>query len=296
MPTATNIWMAALLVVYFVAGIFIRRDELRAARGWERFILLGPVFMGASLAAFAPEHFKGPEFVQQMVPAYMPVRAFWPPFVGCCLLAAGASLVLRKFARWAAILLGAMFTLFVCMIWIPLTIANAGDRQAWLLLARDSSFAAGCWALAGVYNRDAWPRFSGWVILIARMVIAVAVMFFGWQHLLHPECVPGVPSEKLSPAWLVAPHFWAFLVGAILVVAAVGLAVDRYARLAAASVGTVMTFLTVFLYGPLLILALRGSAADVGEALNYVADTLLYAGIALALALAMPRDVLRQRN
>ena len=66
---------------------------------------------------FAPEHFRGPEFIQKMVPSWMPVRWFWAYFVGCALLAAATSLTLRKFMRLSSTLLGLMFFLFVCMIY-----------------------------------------------------------------------------------------------------------------------------------------------------------------------------------
>ena len=53
-------------------------------------------------------------------------------------------------------------------------------------------------------------------------------------------------------------------------------------------IGALMTVLTLFLYLPILVLAHGGPA--INEGLNYVADTLLYAGAALALASALPRD------
>ena len=80
------------------------------------------------------------------------------------------------------------------------------------------------------------------------------------------------------------------LTGAILLAAGIGLALNKQSRIAAASVGALMTALTLFLYLPILILARNGSPAGVNDALNYVADTLLYAGSALALASAIPRD------
>ena len=55
-----------------------------------------------------------------------------------------------------------------------------------------------------------------------------------------------------------------------------------------------MTVLTVFPY--LLILIRAHGGSDINEALNYVADTLLYAGAALALASALPRDPGRVQN
>ena len=60
--------------------------------------------------------------------------------------------------------------------------------------------------------------------------------------------------------------------------------------MAAASIGALMTFLTLILYLPILILAHGGTTADINEALNHVGDTLLYAGAALALASALPRS------
>jgi hypothetical protein len=68
------------------------------------------------------------------------------------------------------------------------------------------------------------------------------------------------------------------------------LVLNKHSKIAATSIGALMTVLTLFLYLPILILALGGSAPDINEALNYVADTWLFAGAALALASALPRD------
>jgi hypothetical protein len=58
--------------------------------------------------------------------------------------------------------------------------------------------------------------------------------------------------------------------------------------MAAASIGALMTVLTAFPYLLILIHAFSGSDTEINTALNYVADTLLYAGAALAVALASP--------
>ena len=72
--------------------------------------------------------------------------------------------------------------------------------------------------------------------------------------------------------------------------AGIGLALNKQSRIAAASIGALMTVLTLFLYLLILILAHGGSAPEINEELNYVADTLLFAGAALVLASALPRD------
>ena len=285
MLAPTNFWMGFAGLVFLVAGVFVLRKEILGARGWDRFILLGTVFVAASLAAFAPEHFRGPEFVQMVVPQWMPARWFWPYFVGCALLAAATSLTLRKFVRLSSTLLAVMFSLFVCMIYLPSAIKHPTNRFAWIYVLRDLSFAGGSWALAGLHTRDSSPLAAKWMIMFGRFVIATAAIFYGVQHFLHPEFAPGVPSEKFTPAWVPIPNLWAYLAGAILLAGGIALMLKK-SRIAAASIGALMTFLTVFLYMILLIRAQGGM--EINEALNYVADTLLYAGAGLVLASALP--------
>ena len=291
MPSSTNFWMCVAGLVYLVAGVFVIRKEISAARGWEKLIALGCVFFAVPLAMFAPEHFRGPEFVKNSVPTWMPVRWFWPYFVGCALLAAATSLTLRKCVRLSSTLLALMFSLFVCLIYIPSALENPTERFAWSLLLRDLSFAAGAWALAGLYSRASSPQQSKWMILFGRIAIAIAAIFFGVQHFLHPEFAPGIPLPMTTPSWVPFPGLWAYLAGAILLAAGIALALNKKPRIAATSIGALMTALTVFLYLPVLLLARGESEVIVG--LNYVADTSLFAGAALLLASALPRNPTR---
>lgn len=293
MLSSTNFWMGLAGLIYLVFGVFNLRDELGAARGWDKLIALGGVFIAVSLAVFAPEHFHGPMFVKNMVPSWMPGHLFWAYFVGGALLAAATSLTARRLVHLSSTLLGLMFFLFVCMIYFPSLLAHLDNRLAWIFALRDLSFAAGAWAVAGLHGRASSPQQSKWMILFARIVIAVAALVFAVEHFLHPAFVPGVPLEKLAPSWVPFPEGWGFLTGAILLVSGIGLILNKKARLAAASIGAVMTILTVFLYlFDLVILAFThgGSAPEINEALNYVADTLLFGGSALALASALPHD------
>lgn len=290
MLSSPNFWMILAGIVFLAAGMFIARKELSAARGLEKLIALAAVFIAVPLAIFAPEHFRGPQFVQDSVPSWMPLRWFWPYFVGCALLAAATSLTARKFLRLSSTMLGLMFFLFVCMIYVPSAIANAGSRFAWAYLLRDLSFCAGAWALAAAYSRAKSPQLSKWFVIFARAVIAIAATVYGVLEILHPAFAPGVPLEKVMPSWVPFPSAWGYCAGAILLAAGIALAVNKKSRLAATSIGALMTFLTVFPYLVILIRAHNGSSDDVIEGINYVADTLLYAGSALALASALPRN------
>ena len=88
------------------------------------------------------------------------------------------------------------------------------------------------------------------------------------------------------PSWVPFPSVWGYLAGAVLLAAGILLALNKKPRMAAASIGALMTVLTLFPY--LLILVRAHGGSEINEALNYVADTWLYAGAALALASALP--------
>ena len=289
MLSSTNFWMCFAGLIYLVAGVLILRKVISAARGWDKLITLGGVFIAVALAVFATEHFRAARFIQNLVPSWMPAHLFWAYFVGCALLAAATSLTVRKFVRLSSTLLGLMFFLFVCMIHIPNALAHPQDRFMWAVALRDLSFAGGAWALAGLQCRASSPQQSKWMILFGRIVLAMAAIFFAIEHFLHPEFAPGVPLEKLTPSWVPFPIVWGVLTGAILLAAGIGLALNKKSRIAAASIGALMTVLTLFLYLLILILARGGSTPEINEALNYVADTLLFAGAALVLASALPR-------
>jgi uncharacterized membrane protein len=290
MLSSTNFWMWVSGLIYLVAGVFLLRKEIGFARGWDKLIALGCVFIAVPLSVFAPEHFRGPEFVQNMVPSWMPARPFWAYFVGCALLAAATSLTTRRFIRLSSTLLGLMFFLFVCIIYGPHALAHPKDRFGWAYALRDLSFAGGAWALAGLHCRASSPRQSKWMISFGRTVIAIAAIIYAIEHFLHPEFAPGVPLEEVTPPWVPFPRALGYLAGAVLLAAGIGMAIDKKPRMAAASIGALMTFLTLFPYLLILIHDRGGSASQVNDALNYIADTLLFAGAALALASALPGE------
>jgi uncharacterized membrane protein len=279
-------WFTGL--IFLAAGGFAVRKQLATARGLDKLIGLGRVFVAVPLAVFGVEHIVGAQFVKEMVPPYMPARLFLAYFVGFALIAAAISLITVKFVRLSASLLGVMIFLFVLMLHVPNAIVHPHDRFAWTVAVRDLAFAAGACAVAGSQREGPQTAKSNWMVLTGRLLIALIVIFFGVEHFLHPEFAPGVPLPKLTPVWVPLHAWWGNLMGTILLVAGVCLLINKRPRTAAACVGLAMTLLTVVLYSPLLALAQQPS--QMNEAVNYVADTLLFAGTALVLAAALPPE------
>jgi len=279
-------WPCFAGLVFLVVGLIFVRKELAVASGLDKLIVLGRVFVAAPLAAFGAEHLAGARLLMGIVPAWIPGRLFWTYFVGFALLAAALSLVLMRFVRWSALLLAAMFFLFVLLIHAPGVMVHPKDRIFWTVMLRELAFGGGALAFAGIC-RGINPG-SNRMVFLGRVLIAVTVIFFGVEHFLHPRNVLGVPLGKLMPGWVPFPFFWAWLVGAVLLVAGVCLLFDEGSRIAAALVGLVMVVLTLVLYSP--ILAMATGEAQVVDGLNYVADTLLFGGTALLLAAALTRE------
>ena len=219
-----------------------------------------------------------------VVPSYMPWRLFWVYFVGVALIAASLSIATKIQVRWSGLLFGIMMFLFVAMLHLPGAI-TAGGRIPWTIVFREMSFGGGGWVLAGIAmggDRDGQGK---GLIAVGRVLIAIAAIFFGVQHFLHPLGLPGVPLEKEMPPWIPARAFIDYLTGAFLIVAGVCFLLARKTRMAAAYLGAWIVLLVVVIYGPVLIGALADPSTGVQvEGLNYFADTLLFGGAILSLS------------
>ena len=278
-------WLWFVGLVYLAVGLFTIRRELITVQGLDRWIELGPVFVAAPLAVFAAEHFVGARSMQQIVPAWLPAHLFWVYFVACAWLAGATSLVVMKCVRLSATLLGVMLLLIVLTIHLPNAIADPRSLLPWSLVLRETAFAGGVWALAASQSRNSQGGKWNWMILMGRFSLGVAVIYFGLEQVLRPQFTPGVPDSKLTPPWVPLHALWGYPVGAFLLVAGVALLINKRPRTAAASIGVLMTLLTVFLYLP--ILAITRDPSQMTDAINFVADTLMFGGTALLVARAL---------
>jgi uncharacterized membrane protein YphA (DoxX/SURF4 family) len=276
-------WTAGLTCI--IVGLFVARRDLVSARYLDKLVVLGPVFVGASLAAFSAEHFVLAPFIQNSIPTWMPGRLFLAYVVGVALLAAAASFVLGRYLWVASSLLALMFVIFVATMHVPNAL-RAADRFPWIVALRDLSFAGGAMALAGVSGVGRRADGASWLATLGRVIVAAACIVFGVVHFVYPANVPGVPLQKLMPAWIPVPALWAYLTGAIEVVLGGLILAGRRTRAAATWLGLAVTVLVLVIYVPVVSVAVEGG--EKLEALNYVWDTLLFAGTVLLVARTEP--------
>jgi uncharacterized membrane protein len=284
---ATVFWpYFAGLAILAIGLPIILKNEVPKAQGLDKFMPFGRLFYAIPMAVFAGEHFTLGRLMAGGIPSWIPAHVFWIYFVGVALVAAALSIVVKRYSQLAATLLGTMILLFVVLLHIPRVAADPHDRISWAVALRDLSFSSGAFAFAGAQRRLQSTTATSLLVTLARHCIAVTSIFFGVEHFLHPEFAPGVPLAKITPTWIPLHLFWAYLAGTVLLVAGACLLINKKSRLAATYLGLTILLIALVIYLPILI----SIPSDIGNGLNYFADTLLFAGTILLLADALPKE------
>jgi len=290
-PVIWSYLAGGLVLASGLVAIFVRGDGQKA-RGFDKLILLGPLFYAAPLAAFGTEHFTVTEAIASIVPAWIPWHLFWAYFLGACFIAAALSLVTGIQARLSASLLALTFFLFVALMDAPAWAQDPRDRFALALALRELSFSGGALALAASLTKQWRERGARVLAAIARYFIAVPVLFFSFEQFMHGKYVPGIPLDRLTPTWIYGHAIWTYLAAAVYAVAGTLLLVGKKTRAAATWIGLTVLFVELVVYVPIGVV----DRASLSTGINYVGDTLMYGGAVLLLAGAMPRDASRRES
>lgn len=268
------VWgMVGAGVVALVAGLVLVRGRFRTAQGAGKLIVLGPVFEAVALAIFAAEHFLAAKELSGIVPKWLPGPMFWTYFFGAALALAAISFVVWRGVRWSSVGLVLFFWIIVLVVDLPGLPKFPHTRFYWILTVRETCFGAGALVLAAsVWGRPVLVR-------VGRAIVGVVMVFYGVEHFFYPRNVPGVPLEKMTPAWIPAPVLIAYVVGMVLLVGGNALLSGRKVRESAAGAGLVLVLLVVFFYVPIFLIETRTALAL--EGMNYVGDTLLFGATVL---------------
>jgi uncharacterized membrane protein len=270
-----EVWaMTCAGIATLAAGLILARPRLRKTTGASRILIFGPVFEAVALAMFAAEHFTAAHDLMGIVPRWLPWPLFWTYFFGLALLAAAISFILWRCVRWSASLLALFFLLVVTTVSLPNLPAHLHERLDWTLTVRELSFGCGAIVLA----LSQWPSGNparAILMKISRGIVAVVLIFYAIQHFLFPKFAPGVPLELLTPAWIPAPVFLAYLIGIVLLLGGIGLLFRPTVRIAAAGAGVVLVVFTAIFYIPIAVMEIHTDLAVQG--LNYIGDTWLFA-------------------
>jgi uncharacterized membrane protein len=276
---------ASLLLIIGLSKIF---GEVPRLNGVDKIMPFGRLFFAIPLAVFGSEHFTATANVASLVPRWIPAHTFWVYLVGLAFICAGVSIVILIQSRLAAGLVGMTFLIFVIVMDMPGVLAQPGNRFFWALALRQLAFSGGAFAFAMSTRPRRPSRVQRTTALAAipRFFVGIPSLFYGVEHFLHPEYVPGIPLQKLTPDWIPGRIFLSYFVGVILIVAGVCLLLNKRTRMAATALGLTILLTALWIYLPMLVVA----PTDV-VALNFFFDTLLFCGAILFLANAMDKPL-----
>ena len=116
-------WNNALKESAMAGGALIVAGSYRGGFGYGR------IFFAVTMIVFGAEHFMYAQFVQYLVPDWIPWHLFWTYFAGVALIAAGAGFILRIQLRLAGLLLGGAIFIWFVVLHIPrAAVAPASDN------------------------------------------------------------------------------------------------------------------------------------------------------------------------
>jgi uncharacterized membrane protein len=287
---AIAFWIYVCASLLFIIGLIKIVGELSHEHGVDKIMPFGRLFFAIPMAVFGSEHFTITADIAALVPRWIPAHTFWVYLVGLAFICAAVSIAVLVQARLAAALVGMTFLIFVLVMDLPGTIAQPSNRFFWALALRQLAFSGGAFAFAmSPWNtRTRQPsraQLTATLAAIPRFFVGIPSLFYGAEHLLHPEYVPGIPLQKLTPEWIPGRIFLSYFVGVILILAGVCLLVNKKTRLAATALGLTILLTVLWIYLPMLLAA----PTDV-VALNFLFDTLLFCGATLLLANAMDKE------
>jgi len=114
---------------FVIAGFYPQQPQGGLFRLLDKMSPVGPYFFGIMMVIFGYDHFIYLQFVETLVPAWMPGGApFWTYFAGAALMAGGLGMILN--IRLAGILSGAMIFLWFILLHIPRAFVDPHGNQS----------------------------------------------------------------------------------------------------------------------------------------------------------------------
>ncbi len=133
-PRNRILWAVMLRDTSFAAGALALAGStsataLRTTRRW--LIIAGRVLFGLPILVFGVEHFLHPEFapgvpLAKITPGWFPFRFFCADVVGAVLLVAGFSVLLNKWSRLAAAMVGVAMVVLTLGLYLPILLSAHG--------------------------------------------------------------------------------------------------------------------------------------------------------------------------
>jgi uncharacterized membrane protein len=150
-------WSDAFKMLALSGGSFIVAASIPGTpadalgRFLEKLVPLGHYFFATTMIVFGIEHFMYTQFIETLVPAWLPGHMFWTYLAGAALFASGVAIAFNIRVKLAAGLLGLMIFLWIVVLHIPRAIADptSGNGNEWTSVFEALAFSGVAFILSG---------------------------------------------------------------------------------------------------------------------------------------------------
>ncbi len=223
---------------------------------------LGHLTFAASFAAIGLLSLIYGDFalVWQPVPDGVPGRTLLAYLSGLMLLTCGLGMLMRRAARWAALVLAANLVAWLLLLRLPPLFAKPDNEGLWLGLGETLMLVTGGWILLAALPREdagrdvagggsgsggnRWLNGSG-AMRLPRLLYGVALLPVGLSHIVYLK-----GTASMVPGFLPFHEGFAYLTGVGHIAAGLAILAMVLPRLAATAEAVMLSLFTLLVWVP----------------------------------------------
>ncbi|MDB6129191.1 MAG: DoxX, partial [Verrucomicrobiales bacterium] len=214
---------------------------------------VAPYFIALPMAVYGYQHFLYLKFVALFIPEWIPFRTFWAAFTGVCLITAAISIVIRKWDRSAATMLGVMIFIWVVFLHTSRIAAQPGSPDEWRGFFQALSMSAISFVLAASISKEnstanTINKICTLGYRFSPQAISLSMVALGILHFVFPETI----TPKV-PIWFPKNVMATYLSGAALILTGAAILFKKTSVVACATLGVLIFLSMLFIHLPVVL-------------------------------------------
>jgi uncharacterized membrane protein YphA (DoxX/SURF4 family) len=120
----------------------------------KKITTLGRILFALPFIIFGINHFLMMDYYIGELTSFIPLGAYTIILTGIMLIAAGISIITKKFVRFSTIMLAILLFIFIVSIHIPHLFTDVDKTATIIALLKDISLMGGSLMIAGIYSEE----------------------------------------------------------------------------------------------------------------------------------------------
>lgn len=151
-----NLWRDSIngfKTLWFISGALLIMTSLSQLKQYKKEVLwINLVILSLFFIDCGFSHFQYADFVQTLVPPFIPYHLFWTYFAAVCLIAGGVGLLLPQTQRAAALFLGIQITAWFVLVHLTRALTLHGDE--WIGVGESLAISGICFMIYSLLKKQ----------------------------------------------------------------------------------------------------------------------------------------------